>query len=137
MTILSGDVKAVHVLHLTSGQDVLDELQKGVKEAGIQHGAILQGVGSLTSYHVHVVGEKRKPVPNLFFRGQGGYDILSMQGYILDGRVHAHIAVSDTEKAIGGHLERGCEVYTFALVTIAELVGVDLTNLDKPGTLPA
>jgi predicted DNA-binding protein with PD1-like motif len=137
VTILSGDIKRVCVLHLAAGQDLLDELQRGVKEADIRHGAILQGVGSLTSYRVHVVGEKRRPVPNLFFSGQTGYDILSLQGYVLDGRVHAHLSVSDSEKAIGGHLERGCEVYTFALVTIAELEGMDLTNLDKPGVPPA
>ncbi|NLS76545.1 MAG: DNA-binding protein [Chloroflexi bacterium] len=126
-----GSIKKLHLFRLNMGEDLLAGLQLAVREAGIQQGAILQAVGSLTSYHVHVVGEKRRPVPNLFFRGQGGYDLLAMQGYVIDGRVHAHITISDTERAVGGHLEPGCEVYTFVLITVAELEGVALTDLDK------
>ena len=131
MDRLTGKLGAVHVIRADMGEDLLEALQQGVRDAGTRQGAILQGVGSLAAYRVHVVGEKSHPVPNLFLGDRGGYDILSVQGYVLDGRVHAHISVSDTERAIGGHLEPGCEVYTFALVTVVELDSIDLTDLDR------
>lgn len=130
MDYVMSDIERVHIFRFNMGDDVLEQLQEAVLKAAIRHGVILAGAGSLVSYHIHVVGEKARPVPNIFVKEVGGYDITAMQGYIMDGRVHAHITVSDANRAIGGHLEPGCEVYTFALVTVAELVGADLTDLD-------
>jgi hypothetical protein len=130
MDYLTADIQKVHLFRFNMGDDLLEELQRGVEAADISNGVIVAGVGSLVSYHIHVVGEKARPVPNIFVKEKGGYDITAMQGYILDGRVHAHITVSDAEKAIGGHLEPGCEVYTFVAVTIVEVAGVDLTDMD-------
>jgi uncharacterized protein len=42
-------------------------------------------------------------------------------GYVIEGRVHAHITIVNTERAFGGHLEPGTKVFTFAVVTLAEL----------------
>ena len=52
-----------------------------------------------------------------------------------EGRVHAHITFSDTEKAMGGHLEEGTRVLTFSLITLAETDGLDLTGWDALRTL--
>ena len=47
-----------------------------------------------------------------------------------------HLTVSDTEKAMGGHLEEGCRVLTFAVVTLAEAdEATDLTGWDRVGPL--
>ena len=54
-----------------------------------------------------------------------------MNGYIIDGRAHPHITFSDEEKAFGGHLEPGTQVFTFAVVTIGVLSDdVDLARVD-------
>ena len=50
-----------------------------------------------------------------------------MSGYVFDGRVHAHITVSNDKEAVGGHLEADTRVFTFAIVTL----GV----LDEPANL--
>jgi predicted DNA-binding protein with PD1-like motif len=39
----------------------------------------------------------------------------------MDGRVHAHIIFSNQEKAMGGHLEPGTTVFTFAIITLGVL----------------
>ena len=109
------------MVRLDPGQDLLVGIREAVAEAGIKHGAILAGVGSLTSYHFHVVSTPVMPPENAFVKGTGPYDILPVTGAILDGRVHAHITFSDTEIAMGGHLEEGCSVLTFAIITIADL----------------
>lgn len=123
-------IKKLHTLRVEMGQDLLTALQKAVQEAGIAQGVILAGIGSLTTYHVHVVGAKQRPVPNIYMHGSGSFDLLAMQGYILNGRVHAHVSLSNPVEAIGGHLEPGCEVYTFVIVTIAELESPALGGLD-------
>ena len=122
------------VLRLNSGEDLLGAIRAGVAENGIRHGVILTGVGSISSYHAHVVETTNLPPGNIFFRGEGAFDVLSVTGLILDGRVHAHITFSDAEKAMGGHLEEGCRVLTFAVVVLAETDGADLTNWDRLGT---
>jgi len=111
-------------------EDVLEALRAAVAEAGIENGAILSGAGSLSAYNVHVVETTNLPPGDVFFEGEGAHDILTLTGVIIDGRVHAHITFSDTERAMGGHLEPGCRVLTFAIAAIAELPGVDLAEWD-------
>ena len=54
-----------------------------------------------------------------------------MNGYVIDGRVHAYVTFSDADKAFGGHLEPGTSVFTFAVVTVGVLKnGVDFSRID-------
>lgn len=58
-------------------------------------------------------------------------DIVNVNGYILDGRVHAHIVFADPDKAFGGHLEPRTRVFTFAIVTLGVLpADLDLSRFD-------
>jgi predicted DNA-binding protein with PD1-like motif len=119
-------------VRLDPGTDLLHGIRDAVKEAGIRHGAILAGVGSLGSYHFHVVSTAVMPPENAFVRDAGPFDILTVTGAILDGRVHAHVTFSNTEMAMGGHLEEGSTVLTFAIVVIADTSdSVDLTDWDR------
>lgn len=108
------------MIRLDPGQDLLLGIREAVEDAGVVHGAILAGVGSLSAFHFHVVSTPVMPPDNAFVRGEGAYDILTVTGAILDGRVHAHVTFSDTEIAMGGHLEEGCTVLTFAMITIVD-----------------
>jgi predicted DNA-binding protein with PD1-like motif len=122
-------------LRLDPGEDVLLSLREAVVEQGIRTAAILFGVGSLDRYHFHVVKTTNIPPGNTFVRGDGPFDILTVTGLVVNGEVHAHITFSNTELAMGGHLEEGCRVLTFAVVVMAEAVDVDLTGWDRPGAL--
>ena len=124
-------------LRLDPGEDVLLSLRAAVKEREIQNAAILSGVGSLDRYHFHVVRTTNMPPGNTFVQGEGPFDILTVTGLVVDGEVHAHIAFSNTELAMGGHLEEGCRVLTFAVVVMAEALDVDLSGWDRPGPLVA
>jgi uncharacterized protein len=123
------------VLRLDPREDVLLSLQAAVEEQGITNAAILSGVGSLDRYHFHVVKTTNMPPGNTFIEGEGPFDILTVTGLVVDGKVHAHITFSNTELAMGGHLEEGCRVLTFAVVVMAEALDVDLTGWDKSGPL--
>jgi predicted DNA-binding protein with PD1-like motif len=122
-------------LRLDPGEDVLLSLRAAVAEQGIRNAAILSGVGSLDRYHFHVVQTTNMPPANTFVRGDGPFDILSVTGLVVNGVVHAHITFSNTEVAMGGHLEEGCRVLTFAVVVMAEALDGDFTGWDRPGPL--
>jgi uncharacterized protein len=122
-------------LRLDPGEDVLLSLGAVVKEQEIQNAAILSGVGSLDRYHVHVIKTTNMPPGNTFVQGEGPFDILTITGLVVDGEVHAHITFSNPELAMGGHLEEGCRVLTFAVVLMTEALDVDLTGWDRSGPL--
>lgn len=133
MRTQSGSCARLVVVRLDTGDDILQSLRAAAAENGIRNGVILSGAGSLNRYHVHVVGNTQLPVKDIFIRGEGPYDILTLTGAVLDGRVHAHITFADTDRAVGGHLEEGSTILTFGLVTIADAPELDLAGWDAVG----
>ena len=125
------EIRRLVLVRMKSGEDVLESIRQAVRENNIRTGAILSGVGSVTRYHLHVVKTTNLPPGDVFFGDEGPYDILSITGLVIDGRVHAHITLSDTEQALGGHLEPGCRVLTFAIAVIAETPDIELTGWDQ------
>jgi len=103
-----------------------------VKEQKIRNGVILNGFGSVRNYQVHQVSNRTLPSKNTFVKDPTGpADIAAMSGYVLNGRLHPHITLATPDKAFGGHLEPGTNVFTFAVVTIGVLPdGLDLGRLD-------
>lgn len=131
---VSGNFARIVVVRLKRGTDLLDGLKKAVEREKIRNAAILSGVGSLTSYHVHAVSNTTLPAQNIYYQAQGPQDLLNVNGYVMDGRVHAHIVFSDNQKGLGGHLEPGTTVFTFAIITLGVLEdGADLRRFDEPG----
>ena len=135
MVIQNANVTRLVTIRLNPGDDVLLSLREAVQKAGIRSGVILNGIGSLTHYHVHVVKTTNLPPGDVFWRGEGPFDILQITGFVIDGRVHAHLTFSNTEMAMGGHMEEGCRVLTFSLITIAETPEASFTDWDKVGPL--
>ena len=129
------DALRLVLVRLNPGDDILDSLSAAVKENAISNGIVLNGLGSLSRYRVHVVETTNLPPGDVFFEGEGPFDILSLSGLILDGRVHAHITFSNTEKALGGHLEQGCRILTFSVIVLAETPDADFTGWDRVGPL--
>ncbi|MEA2525348.1 MAG: uncharacterized protein QOF73_2575 [Thermomicrobiales bacterium] len=121
----------IWTLRFDPGEDLLEGLRQAATELGVRDGTFLGGIGSLTSYHIHVVSSTALPPENAFIQGEGPFDILAITGHVMGGRVHAHLTFSDAEKAMGGHLEPGCHVLTFAIVTLTELLDTDLSRWDR------
>lgn len=122
----------VEVLRFKFDTDLLAGLEKMVKEQKIVNGVILNGFGSVRNYHVHQVSNRTLPSKNMFVKDPGApADIAAMSGFVLNGRLHPHITLSNPDKAFGGHLEPGTNVFTFAVVTIGVLPdNLDLSHLD-------
>jgi len=128
---VSSEIKRVVVVRFKYNTDLLEGLRQAVKNEKIKNAVILSGVGSVTSYHVHAVSNTTLPAKLAYTKRAGAMDLIAVNGYVLDGRIHAHITMTDDQKAFGGHLHEGTKVFTFAIVTLGLLDdNLDLRRFD-------
>ncbi len=129
---ISGKFDRVLVLRFKFGVDLLDGIKKMVKQEKIKNAVILAGAGSVRNYQVHQVSNRDFPSKNMFVKDPTApADLIGMNGYIIDGAIHAHMTLANPDKAFGGHLEPGTNVFTFAIVTLGVLSDdVDLSRID-------
>jgi predicted DNA-binding protein with PD1-like motif len=129
---VSTQFERVLVLRFKFDTDLLAGMEKMVKQEKIRNAVILSGAGSVRGYHVHQVSNRDFPSKNMFVKDPTGpADLIGMNGYIMDGRIHAHITLANPDKSFGGHLEPGTNVFTFAIVTLGIVKdGTDFSHLD-------
>ena len=128
---VTSQIKRVVLVRLKYNTDLLGGLQQAVKNEKIKNAVILSGVGSVTRYHVHAVSSTTLPAKLAYTERAGPMDLIAVNGYVLGGRIHAHITMTDDQKAFGGHLHEGTTVFTFAIVTLGVLDdNVDLSRFD-------
>ena len=132
MEFASMNLNRIHILRVDPGEDVLESAQRFLKKANIRQAVILGGYGTLAAYHLHWVTHNRIPTDNAFGQGEGGIEILSMNGLVVDGEPHIHVALSTPDGAFGGHLEPGCIAYVLCEVFFAEVEGVALSRRRMP-----
>jgi len=122
----------IEIVRMRTGTDMLEGLNKFVEEKDIKNAVILTGIGSVTDYHFHVVSDRNLPPAEEFPKASVAKDLVTVQGYILNGRVHAHITLSDENSVIGGHLEPGTKALTFFILTVGVLPDdLEIENLDN------
>ena len=116
---ITGQFERIVVLRFKYEADLLAGMQRLVNQQGIRNAVILSGVGSLRNSHVHSVSNRTFPSKNRFVEDPDTpADIIGVNGYVIEGRIHAHMTLSNGEQAYGGHIEPGNRVFTFAIVTL-------------------
>ncbi len=128
---LTGHFDRIVILRFKYKTDLLLAMEKMVKQEHIQDGVILSAIGSVRGYEVHQVSNRSFPSHDTYERNPTQpADLVSMNGYVIDGRIHAHMTLATPERVIAGHLEPGTQVFTFAIVTIGVMNGTDLARID-------
>ena len=129
---IEGQFERIVVLRFKFKADLLKSFEDMVKQHNIRNAVILAGAGSVRNYHIHSVSNRDFPSENIFTKNPSEpADIVSMNGYVIDGRIHPHMTLTDGNHAFGGHLEPGTNVFTFAIVTLGVFGdGVDLSKID-------
>jgi uncharacterized protein len=128
---VTGYFDRVVVLRFKYKTDLLAGMQKMVKQENIRNGVILSAIGSVRGYQVHQVSNRTLPSQDTFVKNPTEpADLVSMNGYVIEGKLHPHVTLATPDKVIAGHLEPGTEVFTFAIVTIGVLNDVDFRRLD-------
>jgi predicted DNA-binding protein with PD1-like motif len=127
-----GQFDRILVLRFKYQTDLLGGLEKMVKQHNIRNAVVLAGAGSVRGYHYHSVSNRTFPSRNIYIKNPTGpADIAGMNGYVVDGKVHLHLTLTHEDRAFGGHLEAGTEVFTFAVVTLGVFrEGIDLSRVD-------
>ena len=129
---IKGQFDRIVTLRFKYNSDLLAGIQQMVKQEKIRNAVILSGIGSVRGYHIHQVSNRDFPSKNMFVKNPTEpADVISMNGYIMDGRIHAHMTLATPDKAFGGHLEPGTSVFTFAIVTLGIMSdGTDFSKID-------
>ena len=129
---ITGKFERVVVLRFKYQADLLAGMEKMVKEHKIKNAVIMSGIGSVRNYHIHSVSNRTFPSKNIFIQDPTDpADIISINGYVINGRLHPHMTLTTGEKAFGGHIEPGNNVFTFAIVTLGVFGDdVDLSKVD-------
>ena len=129
---ITGQFDRIVTLRFKFGADLLAGMEKIVADQKIANAVILSGAGSVRGYHLHQVSNRDMPSKNMFEKDPTApADMIGMNGYIINGKIHAHMTLASPEHAFGGHLEPGTEVFTFGIVTLGVMKeGVDFTHLD-------
>jgi predicted DNA-binding protein with PD1-like motif len=128
----TADIGRIHILRVDPGEDVLESVERFLQETGVRQAVVLGGYGTLAAYHLHWVTHNRIPTENAFGRGEGGIEILSMNGLVVEGTPHIHVTLSTPDGAFGGHLEPGCIAYVLCEVFFTEVEGVSLSRQRVP-----
>ncbi len=129
---IGGHFDRILVLRFKFDADLLAGIEKMVKQEKIRNAVILAGAGSVRGYQIHQVSNRTFPSKNMFVKDPTApADLIGMNGYVIDGKVHAHMTLANPDKAFGGHLEPGTSVFTYAIITVGVLDdGVDLRRVD-------
>jgi predicted DNA-binding protein with PD1-like motif len=103
----------IFALRLKPNQDLKDTLKNFVTSNNIEAGFILTTVGSLKQATLRFANQNDSKVL------QDKFEIVSLVGTLSTHGIHLHISISDKDgKTIGGHLEKGCLIYTTAEIVI-------------------
>jgi predicted DNA-binding protein with PD1-like motif len=132
VSVTTTEFERIEIVKMRPGVDLLEGLNEAVRMQKIKNAVILAGIGSVTDYHYHVVSDKNLPPAMEYPSASVAMDMTTVQGYIMDGRVHAHITLSDENSMVGGHLEPGTKALTFFIITIGVLPDeLDIRSLDN------
>lgn len=128
---LTGHFDRIVVMRFKFKTKLLDGMEKMVAQEHIRNGVILSAIGSVRGFAVHQVSTRDFPSNDSYTKyPTTPADLVSMNGYVIDGRIHAHVTFATPDKVIAGHLERETEVFTFVIVTVGVMNGTDLNKVD-------
>jgi predicted DNA-binding protein with PD1-like motif len=128
---ITGHFDRIVVLRFKYKTDLLAGMEKMVKQENIRNGVILSAAGSVRGYQLHTVSNRTLPSQDTFVKNPTEpADLVSMNGYVIDGKLHPHMTLATPDRVIAGHLEPGTEVFTFAIVTIGVMNDADLRRAD-------
>jgi predicted DNA-binding protein with PD1-like motif len=130
---ITSQFQKVVILRFKYDTDLLAGMEKMMKENQIRNAVILSAAGSVRGYQIHQVNNRTLPAKIMTERDPNApADLISMNGYVIGGKVHAHMTLATPDKAFGGHLHADTKVFTFAIVTVGVLPDdLDLSKVDQ------
>ncbi len=119
-----------YAFRLEPGQDLKETIEAFAAANEIKAGWVSTCVGSLTQYAIRFANQPGPSTCN------GHFEITSLSGTVSINGCHLHIAISDgAGKMLGGHLCKGCIIYTTAEIVLLTTHQFIFTR-EQDGTTP-
>jgi len=122
------------LIRFDKGDLLLERLEEIAAKEGIKSAVVVSGMGTFERCALHMITTTGYPGHDQFVTIERPLELLSVNGLIADGKAHLHVAVSDTERAYGGHLEPGSRVCYLAEICLVELPDARLVRIPHPNT---
>jgi len=120
------------VIRCDRGEDLIKTIESVAYDRKIANGIVLSAIGTLKKCHIHRVTSKGLPPEEEYVTIDGPLEVNSVDGIIANGKLHAHISVSNGKGTYGGHLEHGSPVLYLAEISLVEVIGASFSReLDK------
>ena len=106
-------------LRLCPQQDLLAELETFIHAHRIEAACVVTCVGSLTTAVLRLASQNQATTYT------GHFEIVSLTGLMSVHGLHCHMAIADaTGRTIGGHVLKGCQIYTTAELVLGILPNI-------------
>ena len=125
-------IQRYHAIRLDQGDDLLESINKFIKERNISDGAVVSGIGTLDQCCMHFVTAINDPKQMDFKKWNDvPLEIASIDGIVADGEPHLHMVISTTDRAWAGHVEPGCRILYLGEILFIEISGFNLKRKSK------
>lgn len=118
----------VVILNLSKGEKLLESITAEVQRLKIKDAVVMSGIGAMRKVGYHAITTTEDIATNKYMTVEGPIELGSIQGLIIDGEPHLHISSADLKYSYIGHLENDTEVQYLAEITIAEILGLNITR---------
>ena len=125
------DIRRVVFVRINPGDDVLVGIRQAVGKHELKNAIILTGFGSVRQSHFHVVMSNELPPDESYPTSDQPLDVCTVDGLVINGKVHGHITFSDERNGFGGHLEEGCLALTFVVIALGDIGDTSLLDWDS------
>lgn len=116
-------------LRLKPQQDLKIELDAFVCKQNLEAACILTCVASLTQAILRLADQSE---PTLY---EGRFEVVSLTGVMSKYGSHYHISIADnTGQTYGGHVLKGCLIYTTAEIVVGVIPGLSFRREYDPET---
>lgn len=120
---------SLYAMRLQPGKDLRYEIERFAEQENLQAGFIATCVGSLDRTTIRLANQKKVTT------FPGHMEIVSLVGTLSPDGVHLHLSVADERgTVIGGHLVKGCRIYTTAELVIGEARELQFRRVIDPQT---
>ncbi len=126
-TFISDRVGRTFVLKLVQGEDLLENIERLIKEESVENAVVVSGIATVDRCRLHMVSTTGYPVETFIDeRTDTPLELVSIDGFICDGQPHIHCTVSDRDQAYAGHVLKGCRILYLGEIVIQELLGMSV-----------
>ena len=135
MRAFAGSPTRILVVHLEPDEDLHAGILEACRAAGMPDAVVVDGHATLDPVVIHDVTSTGFPIVEGVRRLDGPFELISIDGLVVDGEIHAHISVANVDAAHGGHLHAGTKVLYLAEVTILGIAfDSSLRRVHEPGS---